>query len=196
MDNPLIAPIEQILVASPGVSWTEHAVIRHLIDLNYLSPDYGRESLGLFQTHFLVMNALYQLRHKFIDSQAGSLSISALSIIFKPRTGPSQEWDGRSQDLAEVNPQLAEYYLSWDTFTTASTESVDELLNSFWRRYGAQDDRYEALELMDLKEPVTMVQIKKRYREKAMILHPDRGGSDSQLAELNDALDTLKRYYS
>lgn len=196
MDNPLIAPIERILTASPGVSWTEHAVIRHLIDLNYLSPDYGRESLGLFQTHFLVMNALYQLRNKFIDSQAGCLSISALSIIFTPRAGLQEEWDESQQELTEVSPLLADYYLSWETFTSASTESVDELLNSFWRRYGAQDDRLEALELMGLEEPVTMVQIKKRYREKAMILHPDRGGSDSQLAELNGALDTLKRYYS
>ncbi len=184
------------MTTSPGVSWTEHAIIRTLVDQEYLSADYGRESLGLFQTHFLVMNALYQLRQRFCDAGIGSLSISALSILFTPWSGSSEEWDERKRELMEGSPQLAEYYLSWDTFTSASTESVDELLNSFWRRYGAQDDRHDALKLMGLEEPVTMLEIKRRYREKAMIMHPDRGGSDAELAELNDALDTLKRYYS
>lgn len=196
LNNPLIAPIEHILTSAPNVSWTEHAVIRHLVEQGYLSEDYGRESLGLFQTHFLVMNALYQLRKIFCDTQAGSLSISALSILFIPWLGSSEAWDKQKRELTEGNPQLAEYYLSWETFTSASTESVDELLDSFWRRYGAQDDRHDALKLMELQEPVTMLQIKKRYREKAMILHPDRGGSDAELAELNDALDALKRYYT
>lgn len=196
MENPLITPIEHILTASPGFTWTEHALIRQLVEQGFLCADYGRESLSLFQAHFLVMNALYQLRQSFPAKGVGRLFISTLSTVFTPANSPSDTEQSGSQELTEENGKLTEYYLSWDNLTSASDDSVDQLLKSFWRRYGGQEDRQNALYLLELQEPVTMQQIKRRYREKAMSWHPDRGGSNEQLAELNNALGVLKRYYA
>lgn len=202
LDNPLSKPIEQILIASSGVSWTEHELIRRLVDQNYLAADFGQGSLSLFQTHFMVMNALYRLRRNLEDAQQGSLAISAVAIVYTPTElnaghhNNSHNSQHRNIQLRDGRCQLEAYYLSWENLASASTASVDELLNSFWRRYTIQDDRLHALQLMELQEPVTLTEIKHRYRQKAMAWHPDRGGCDAQLAKLNEAMEVLKRYYA
>lgn len=192
MHNPLLSAIEQILTAEPPVSWSEHGLIRRLVEQGHLSADFASDSLALFHTHFLVMNALYQLRRGFQAEGRGLLQISALRILLMPMPDLAAE-DSRS--LIAGDASLESYYLDWQHFASASNTSVGALLNSFWRRYLVQDDRHQALKLMELEEPVTLQQIKKRYREKAMAWHPDRGGSDEQLAELNVALEVLKRYH-
>lgn len=173
------------------MSWSEHGLIRRLVDDGQLTAGYASDSLALFQTHFLVMNALYQLRTRFAAAGRGQLQISALEIQLLPADGGIVAGTG----LTTSDGSLESWYLDWDNFAAASAASVDELLDSFWRRYLVQGDRHQALQLLELKEPVTLQQIKKRYREKAMVWHPDRGGSDAQLAELNRALDVLQRYY-
>lgn len=192
MKNPLLTAIEQILTAEPQTVWSEHGLIRRLVDAGHLAENFASDSLGLFQTHFLVMNALYQLRRHLAARGKGYLDISALRIVLTPA---SEVAGAETRSLTAGNAPLEGYYLDWTHFAGASAASVDELLSSFWRRYLVQDDRHRALELMELEEPVTLQQIKKRYRQKAMAWHPDRGGSDTRLAELNGALDILKRYY-
>lgn len=192
MNNPLLTAIEQILASEPQAIWSEHGLIRQLIQGGRLTADYPSDSLALFHTHFLVMNALYQLRQRFAVDGRGGMEISALRIALTPASDVIAEG---ARSLAVGDLQLQNYYLDWANFASASAASVDELLNSFWRRYLVQHDRHQALHLLELAEPVTLREIKKRYREKAMLWHPDRGGSDAQLVALNGALEVLKRYY-
>lgn len=192
MVNPFIEALERILINSPGVSWTEHQLLGCLVEEQLLSRDYGRDSLALFQAHFIIMNGLYQLADRFDIEQQGYLSISALSIVLNTAAN-----DSSSQQLASNRRSaLAQYYLDWENFSQASPESVDALLNDFWTRYVAQDERHDALALLGLQDPVTYIEVKRRYREQAMALHPDRGGSNEALAQLNNAMEVLKRYYA
>lgn len=192
VNNPLLTAVEQILTAEPQTTWSEHGLIRRLLQAGQLTADYATDSLALFHTHFLVMNALYQLRRRLVAEGRGGVEISALRIALIPAADVAAQ---ESRSLAAGDHEVEGYYLDWANFASASTASVDELLSSFWRRYLVQDDRHQALQLLELAEPVTLRDIKQRYREKAMLWHPDRGGSDTQLAELNGALEVLKRYY-
>ena len=51
--------------------------------------------------------------------------------------------------------------------------------------------RQKALTILELKEPVTYQAIKTQYRRLAMRYHPDRGGSNEKLKDINTAMDTL-----
>ena len=187
MHNPFLQPLkQQIAGAGP---WTEHELLRQLVDDGLLSPDYGRQSIDLFHAHFLTMNALYRFQE--MNLRPGfRLQIEATRI----------EWVPNSEDgqllVQNSDHALRSYYLDWDHFSGATDDSVGQLLDSFWSRFLAQDEKQQALELMQLDVTAGMDQIKRRYRQLAMQLHPDRGGSNEQLAEINWAYETLKRCYS
>lgn len=168
--------------------WSEHQLLSQLVKQGQLDRSYGRDSLALFQAHFLTMNALYDIQSESYEL-GRYLKISAIKI----------EWlsvgSGEQTALANVEENLRAYYGDWQNFAKASSESVEGLLDSFWRRFLSQDEKQAALDVLELKEPVDFAAVKKRYRELAMKLHPDRGGADDALASVNDAYETLKRCY-
>lgn len=186
MENPFKDSIVTMLKDSGP--WSEHQLLSQLVKQGQLDTSYGRDSLALFQAHFLTMNALYAIQSESYKSQR-YLRVSALKI----------EWlelsSGEQTALANVEENLRAYYGDWQNFAKASSESVEGLLDSFWKRFLSQDEKQAALEVLKLVEPVDFTAVKKRYRELAMQLHPDRGGSDDALASVNDAYETLKRCY-
>ncbi len=187
MDNPFTAPITRMLEESN--SWSEHQILSRLVEDGLLDRDYGRDSLALFQAHFLAMNALYEIQS--LSVLAGRyLQISALKIQWLNLS------PGDSTALSPREENLRGYYCDWSNFTQASTQSVESLLDGFWRRFLSQDEKQVALNILDLQEPLEFSDIKKRYRQLAMEHHPDRGGSDQQLAKINDAYDVLRRCYT
>ncbi len=192
--NRLLQPIAEILSASPGIEWNEYRIIQQLVAEHWVADDYGRTSMGLFQTHFLVMNALYQLQKDFWRQGRGYLTVSALSIVLHPlEDSSSTSLQGLPAEGEGVG--LDAYYLDWQHFSGATEESVDNMLNQFWERYFLADDQREALQLLELDSTVNFADIQRRYRQLAMTWHPDRGGSHEKLVSLNRAFETLKRYY-
>src|SRR5690606_11219319 len=95
---------------------------------------------------------------------------------------------------------IRDFYLDWRQYEAATEETVDSLLNDFWRKYAAQGvdehERNEALGILGLTEPVDFAAIKQRYRRLAMAHHPDRGGDDKSLQAINNAMAVLARAYS
>ncbi len=188
LENPFLGPLRQILESAGP--WSEHQILSMLVAQGLLSADYGRDSLALFQAHFLVMNALYTIQK--LEKVAGKqLQISALKIQWLP-AGQSSAGHG---EIKLHDHSLSDYYLNFDNFNRASQDSVEELLNSFWTRYIAQDNKCAALAVLDLEGCNEFAVIKKRYRQLAMQHHPDRGGDARQLANINDAYETLKRCF-
>jgi len=187
LENPFIRSITQLLDAQGP--WTEHQLLSELVAQGSLNRDYGRESLALFQAHFLTMNALYQIQSLNL-SVGRYLSISAIKIEWLQVT----ERGGTELDFGGSN--LRDYYCDWQNFAKASTESVEGLLDGFWQRFLSQDEKQAALAELDLIEPLEFTTVKARYRQLAMEYHPDRGGSDEALAKINNAYGTLKRCFS
>lgn len=52
----------------------------------------------------------------------------------------------------------------------------------------------EALDTLKLPTLITKSDIKRQYRHLAKILHPDRGGSDSEMEKINNAYSILIKY--
>lgn len=196
MDNPFLSAIEASLLEVPGKRWREYDLIGDLVRQGYLSSDHGATSLGLFQTHFLVKNALYQLQQT-LPEQGFNLLIEPVYIVLEAQS------DGGARSGAPAtsveSPAVAEFYLDWFNFSDASEASVEALLQSFWRRYVAQnsqgDSRGQALAVLGLDADATFEQVRSRYRRLVMEFHPDRGGCDKEIVRINEAMAVLQRCY-
>ncbi|MFA7555949.1 MAG: DNA-J related domain-containing protein [Spongiibacteraceae bacterium] len=188
--NPLVFPILNILkVIVEPIS--EHALIARLQQLDTVNLSLAG-SLNLFQTHFMVMNALYYLQGELIR-EGHYLSISALSIYLQPMTTiNSATHSGISLDS---DASLREYYLDWDNFK-ASAEEIESLLAGFWRYYRGGDKKQQALAVLKLPRDADWPTIKKTYRSLIAEQHPDKGGDALMFIEIRQAYEILLAIYA
>ena len=149
------------------------------------------DTLSLFQTHFIVFHTLYTLREELWQDQNKVLEISPLKIVLY--TFDKQD-SAEGQIISEHDP-LRDYYLDLSNLEQTSADDVARLLDSFWTRLEANDQRAAALEVLALEDPIDYPAIKEQYRRLAMQHHPDRGGDKVQLQALNYAMAVLEKCY-
>ena len=185
----LLAQVEQVLqTRTDGLSEFEMLkAIKALPDSQFEGLDM-QDAHSLFRAHFLLFHCLYRLRDQRLAQQSGNLQIDVLCIRVLP-------YHSKMSDELAVVDQVRDYYLDWSHFEQATADEAEELINQFWQKFLAQDDRSEALKTLELADDAGFDQIKQQYRQLAMKNHPDRGGSATRLAAINRAMDTLKRYY-
>ncbi len=149
------------------------------------------EPLVLFRTHFLLFNALYQLRDQLWAARSAHLEIAPLCTRRLP-------YKAGTEALTEHDP-LRSYYLDMSHLRDTSERDVEKLLASFWTRMHGGEEKQAALELFELdqsQQRLTLALIKQRYRQLVSQHHPDRGGSTQRLQSINLAMEILQRYYS
>jgi DnaJ-domain-containing protein 1 len=149
-----------------------------------------REDLAMFRAHFLLFHILYGLRQTLHEHKRGYLKIHVVNI--RLLESQQTEADAEAAELAEVDA-LADYYLNIDNLTDTTLDDVQQLLGDFWGSYFASEKRDEALQVLGLKVESSQDEIEKRYRQLAMLYHPDRGGSNEQFIRLQEAKDILRR---
>lgn len=147
------------------------------------------DKLPLFRMHFILFHTLYKLRDEYWQHHDRVLEISPLKIILRPH---DQDTPGEEHNLTTHDP-LRDYYLDLDNYENTGEEDVNDLLTSFWVRLGANEQRHEALKVLELQDPVDADTIKKQYRRLAMKHHPDRGGDNIALQTLNSAMSVLEK---
>lgn len=192
-DNPLIPSILSLLRATPdGVS--EHGLIKQLQQTGLLAEKEPAGNLGLFQKHFLVMNALYQLRDRLLQEEGVVLHIDPLSIRL---TSCGEEDRGDSSTPSQDEP-LRRYYLEWDNLARTSEADVAALLQGFWSRFHAFDQRAEALQQLGLAldEVPSWSTIQRNYRQLIAQHHPDKGGEPARFIRIREAYELLQRLYA
>ena len=119
LENPLIVPVLEIL-SEADAAITEHQLMKMLEqDDEHFSELAESQNLALFQKHFLIMNALYQLQKQLLDENV-YLHISPLAIYIQPAKVESV------QSLPELNcdEHLRSYYTEWKNFQQASEYHV------------------------------------------------------------------------
>jgi len=172
---------------------SEHELIKFMQAAGHIQ--YRRialwDKLSLFQTHFILFHTLYTLREELWQTQNRVLEISPLKIVLH-----SFDADTVAQEttISEHDP-LRDYYLDLTNLEQTSAEDVTRLLDTFWTRLDANDQRTAALEALELEDPVDYPAIKQQYRRLAMQHHPDRGGDKVQLQTLNYAMAVLEKCY-
>ncbi|WP_339672602.1 DNA-J related domain-containing protein [Dasania marina] len=190
--NPLTIPILQLL-KQQGAAMTEHELLSQLQqrgEFEAILPA-GQavalsNDLALFQRHFLIMNALYQLQAQLLSERL-HLHISPLRIYL------SLLQESKANSLADVleSPALAEYYGNFANFSDTGEQDVQRLLKGFWQRYRAEDKQLAAFQQLDLPADASWPEVKQRYRRLAKQHHPDHGGDHEQFIALRAAFEVL-----
>jgi len=145
--------------------------------------------LSLFQAHFILFHALYQLKQQLVEKNIATLDINPLCILLLPLgTSGSTEID--------AHDPLMDYYLDIDNLKNTTDQDIAELLACFWRTLGNNEQRSAALAELELEDPVEYTQIKQQHRRLVMAHHPDRGGDKEKLQTINAAMDLLDEIYA
>ena len=176
--------IDRILELHPeGLSLYE--VIKQLShpDTAFFDDRPLAEPQGLFQTNFVVMNALYQLNK---NSTEHYYEIHSLKICKHPKISHST---ANPTQISESDP-LEAYYLNWNNFKQ-SNEEINELINQFWERMLVIDFEESDLLTLSLTKPVTLSEIKQQYRKLSQQHHPDKGGDADYFVEIQQAYTRL-----
>ncbi|HEB92952.1 MAG TPA: molecular chaperone DnaJ [Gammaproteobacteria bacterium] len=187
--NTFTLKLQQVLRAHPaGIS--EFDLIKWLEADGQIGFDKDclRTNLSLFQTHFLLFHSLYLLRDELSARGDARLDISALCIQLIPLTHTSPS-------TIDQHDPLRVYYLDLSNLENTHDNEVDALLNAFWERFIGDDERRQALSVLELQDPVDWPTIKSRHRRLVMQHHPDRGGDKARLQAINAAMNRLAHNY-
>lgn len=180
----------ELLAASDSLN--EHQLIVALQAKPYelLEANALTDTLRLFQTHFIVFNALYRLRNRWRQAQLFELDIHTLKIAVKP-------YEPADSGLDAMDP-LAAYYLDWAHFEQTRAADVDALLDDFW--HGRQvvvvtmNDIDDAVATLALPAwPVSPAELKRTYRHCMHQHHPDKGGCVQQAQAIKQAYRILQQ---
>lgn len=187
IDNPLTIPVLKI-IREADAAISEHQLMkaleqddRHFVDLA------ESQDLALFQKHFLIMNALYQIQQQLLEEKV-YLHISPLAIYIQAANVTT------AQALSELNSeqQLRSYYTDWQNFAQATESRVNELLGQFWQLYTRHENRDDAFEVLGLPVNASWDEVQKSYRKLAAQHHPDRGGDALRFIVIRQAYEILR----
>lgn len=192
MHNPLKRPILDILKnTSSGLKEYElHRLLGGEAFKAFIKD--CDEQVILFRKHFLVMNALYEL-HEELLQEGIYLQISALDIQLKKLSQPSLKSTLPKEDSG-FN-KLSRYYRNWENFWKTERKDVAELLQLFWKKYLASEEKEQALKVLELDDDASWPEIQQQYRRLCQQHHPDKGGDSIFFIEIKQAYDNLKCVY-
>jgi hypothetical protein len=194
-----------VLLEENSEGFSEHQLLTLLQQQPhaFFAADALRNPLLLFQSHFLLFHCLYLLRNRWQKGNHAQLDISVLTIkksrlnISNTLTPPSVEpFTEQKHSLFNADP-MAQYYLDWSHFSTTSSNDVDELLNSFWKKVWSpqqEEDIQQALIIMELEVAIPLPQLKQQYRRLAQRFHPDKGGDSDHFKKICQAFHQLRQY--
>lgn len=190
-ETRLFEDLIEVLRSFPeGVN--EHTLLKALDEKGTikLEPDTFSDNVKLFRTHFLLYNALYQLRDDLWRTAKGHLEITAVRLQL-------QTYIPGSPALQEHDP-MRDYYLDMDMLEKTTQQDIETALNNFWKRlheesvFSGGGLKAKALKTLGLQEGVSSKEIKLSYRRLAMQHHPDRGGDAEKLQTINEAMEVLR----
>ena len=192
MHNPLKRPILEILKGSsePIKEYELHATLGGSAFAQFIEN--CSNDLSLFRRHFLVMNALYAL-HDDLLSEGFYLHISALEIHLKEITASDSETKTLATDI--TFQKLSQYYQDWQHFNKTSDNDVSSLLQQFWKKFLANEEKFHALSCLDLANDADWPEIQQKYKQLCQQHHPDKGGDSLYFIEIRQAYDNLKCIY-
>ncbi|KGK42277.1 hypothetical protein LH51_08525 [Nitrincola sp. A-D6] len=169
-----------------GIS--EHELLKTLEQQGHiqLEADGFHDLMKLFHMHFLLFHRLYHLRDELHAKGQWSLNIHTLSIRLLP-------YQAGQQGLITDDP-LRRYYLDLSHLEYTSEAMLEQMLAGFWSKLSSPAEtcaQQQALEMLELDENASDKQIKQAWRRMAMRHHPDRGGDDETIKQINQAVALL-----
>ena len=207
-DSPLHVLLADMLVdvLSTMVSMFEEGVSEYTLISMLKKPPYSvfdeealRDPLMLFKTHFILFNALYQLRLKWLSDGVGELDIHTLNVRLISCDGESANAPESSTTATgkTLGPHhsMASYYLDWRNFEQTDEECVDALLTSFWSKMG--NAQYVSFDDVDIEEAHLVLGLTWAYGTGDTVVNDTLSDGAALNRKSNDAytLKVVKKHY-
>ena len=206
--NPLL-PLVKTIVCDSTVSQSEYHILKKLTAFGVFTQLHGEASTVLFQKHFLLMNALYQLRDECIAQHIGVIYISVLHIQYVPRT-EQQDNTGVPSDTEQYNnaleplriddkgsnEKLRAYYLDMNNLATSAAD-INTMLTDFWRKFAkwqghvSNDLLHKSFLELGIEPSASFEHVQKTYRTLVAKHHPDRGGNAKKFIAIRHAYEMI-----
>jgi len=183
--------IESIVRTTPG-GLSEMALLKALQQPPWelLGPIDFRTPAALYPVHFLLFHLLYQWRESLSAEGEETLEINALGIFLRPL--------GQARgSAAGHNDPLRDFYLDPDNLRLPE-DTIEGMVNDFWQgvRRPPEGELEAACDTLNLDcPPASLARAKSCFRKLAMRHHPDRGGSNHRLQELNAAMAVVRQHF-
>lgn len=150
------------------------------------------DPLSLFRSHFVLFNALYQLREQLRATQQFDLQISALMIRIQAYSGTTHS---QSTGVQNSDP-LRAYYLDLNHLQETDRSAAQALLYGTLDRLNPPAPVQEALIELGIDQPLHTLSeqdLRQHYRQLVSRHHPDRGGCTQRLQRINQAMDIVRK---
>lgn len=178
-----IYTLVQLAVEAKTYPWSDDAVI------------------ALYQKLFIVQAAISVLQLDFWKrGSCENILVGSVSVIYfansssqstlSPETTNSEQTS--VADATELQTPNWAFYQNYDNFFSATRDSVNTLIDTFWQRYQGQDGVNEALAVLALPRGSTWIEVRDRYRQRASASHPDKGGEEAEFVRVRQAFEYLK----
>lgn len=160
--------------------------------------DFGplHRDLALFRSHFILFHQLHLLRRRLLREERFILHIHCLEIRlvpFSPSSSGSSATSGSSGGAElESHDPMGEYYLDVSNLEGVGEREVEEMLQGFYRRLESWWSREGDLATLGLPADAAMEEVERRYRELALVHHPDRGGDEECFRAIGEAVARLR----
>lgn len=177
-------------------SFNEAQLLRQLCESNQaiFQSSLFSDDLALFQSHFILFNALHRLNNTGQDSATFSIEIDPSNIVahFYQETSTDTE----IKSFSKVDSIMRDYYLDWQNYDKTNKEDVEELLNNFWQKFSFMPtepkDITAQLQRMGFAELPNKIELKKSFKALSLKYHPDKGGDQTQFQQLLVDYQTIK----
>jgi hypothetical protein len=193
----LVSALVEILPQHPhGIGEFDLLKVLQQAPYDVFDKDALSDPLLMFQTHFVLFNALYLLRDKWLQEQFLCLEMVLTHIRILP-------YQSGKAGLVKVDP-LREYYLDWRNFSETDKEDVRGLIDSFWHQIQgllvktaiSSSEVAQAYEKLLLPQDTGFPQVKRQYHKLLHKAHPDKGGDTAQTQELEHSYRILKSVFA
>jgi hypothetical protein len=129
---------------------------------------------------------LYRLAGRWAQTETAYLEIGLARIKISP-------WQN---DLPQIPDSKGAYYADWANYWRMTPMALSERLAQFWQFYEKRYSAYnaattimlsdaEALKVLQIEWPCSLVELKKAFRKQSLKYHPDRGGDKQSFIRLS-----------
>jgi len=187
MHNLLIPEI-LLLLRQQSLGLSEYEIMQYFAEHEIFQDLSEETQLVLFQKHFIIMNALYELQYQLWQDEQVYLDVSPLNIqmVFVENNEA-----GNALAISE-SKKLSEYYRDWKNFKNTNEADVNKLLSNFWQHFVSTDERNAAYDMLEISPDAAKEQIIESYRRLAATHHPDKGGDKEMFIRIRQAYEILK----
>jgi len=175
------------LLWSRPQGWREFDLLATLEEGGQPGFESGRDHsrVGLFRRHFRLFHALYGLRDRLRREAAADLRVHCVDIRIVAYQNPDRRLP------AELDG-VREYYRDPCRADALTEQEVEVLIRDGLERVVARERRHAALLTLDLSDPVSSSDIRRRFHALALQHHPDLGGDPRRFQEISAAAAQLR----